>query len=312
MVRVTLVLLLLLLPATGFAAVINRTVAVVNDEIVTSYQLDRALATKSGEGAAVSATVRREMLDKMVEELLLGQRVKALQLSVADEEIDAAIDDILKQNKLTITQLKQALVQQGIEFATYRETLSKQLLRYKLMGREVQAKVEVTNREIRSYFDEHVADYRRPPQVRVEHFSLKGEGAADRMLIAGVRTRLDGGEPLAQVLASFAGDERIFGGEMGRFKEGELAPVFADAIAGLPVGGVSEVVAQNEMLHLLIVAEQIPGGVVPLDEVKDKIEAQLREEKAQARFKEWLAELKENAYIVIQLDGDGAEVPAAE
>lgn len=310
MYKTTLILLFFLYPLSGAATTLNRTVAVVNDEIVTSYQLERALEAKATAGREVDDTLRRELLDKMIEELLLGQRIRELKLTVAPEEIDAAIDDILKQNKITREQLKQALSQQGIDFTAYRETLSKQILRFKLMGREVQAKVEVTNREIRSYFDAHAEDYQRPPEVRIEHFTLKDEGADARQIIAAVRTRLDAGEPLPQVLASFTGDERVIGGEMGSFTERELAPEFVAAIKDLPDGAVSPIVAQNEMLHLLIVAERIPGGVTPLEEVKDSIEARLQDEKSQARFKEWITELKKNAYIVIQPEEGKESSPA--
>ncbi|MDF1580966.1 MAG: peptidyl-prolyl cis-trans isomerase [Desulfuromonadales bacterium] len=311
MFRMTLILLFFLYPLSLAATTLNRTVAVVNDEIVTSYQLERALEAKAVAGREIDDALRQELLDKMIEELLLGQRIRELKLTVAAEEIDAAIDDILKQNKITREQLKQALSQQGIDFTAYRETLSKQILRFKLMGREVQAKVEVTNREIRNYFDAHARDYQRPPEVRILHFTLKDAGADARQTLAAVRTRLVAGEPLPQVLAAFAGDERVLGGEMGRFSERELAPEFVTAIKDLPDGAVSPIVAQNEMLHLLIVAERIPGGVTPLEDVKDSIAARLQEEKSQARFKEWIAELKKNAYIVI-LPEEGKEPAPAQ
>ena len=72
-----------------------------------------------------------------------------------------------KQNKLTREQLVQALQFEGMAFDEYRENLRKQILRFKLLGREVQSKVEVTNQEIRDYFRQHIDDYREAPFVRI-------------------------------------------------------------------------------------------------------------------------------------------------
>ena len=68
---------------------------------------------------------------------------------------------------LTLEQLEKALQEQGQTLASYRENLRSEILRYKLLGREVKAKADVTTQELRNYFEEHEDDYRQPTSVRL-------------------------------------------------------------------------------------------------------------------------------------------------
>ena len=138
-------LLLFLFPLVVQAGELTRVVAVINNDAVTSVQLDKALATQEGTATAES---RRQILDRLIEESLMRQRAEEIGLSVSDEEVEAAVQDVLRQNRLTQAQLDEALRAQKIDPKDYRQSLRQQIMRYKLLGREVQNRIEVSSYEI--------------------------------------------------------------------------------------------------------------------------------------------------------------------
>ncbi|HAD04080.1 MAG: hypothetical protein A2091_08340 [Desulfuromonadales bacterium GWD2_61_12] len=306
-----LVTLLCLFPAALVqAAPVGRIAAVVNDEVVTVYQLERAvaerLATPEQELTAGPA-LRREVLDSLIDERLIGQRAAELGLAVSDEELETAILDVQKQNKITRAQLEEALRQQGLPFAEYRTTLRQQILRYKLLGRELPALSEVTSREVRDYYQSHGDDYRLPPLLHLSRISFpvptqatEEERAAIRTAAESARGRITAGSDFLVVLAELSSAGQAEGGDFGTVAEPEINPAFADAVKSLQSGEISPVVEVGGALHLLRLEERTPGHIVPLEEVKGKIEATLSEAKKAEVMKTWLADLRAKAHIDIR------------
>lgn len=306
LMRVLLLLVLLFVPCAGIAAPLVRIVAVVNSDIITNVQLEKALRER-GSAVALDPAARQAVLDALIEERLLAQRAAELGLTVSDDELESAIQDVQRQNRLTRPQLEEALKQQGIEFADYRANLQRQILRFKLLGREMQSRIEISSREIRDDYQQHLADYRRPPTVTLNalNFSLPSAAvAAERervtKLAREARQRLLAGEGMEAVAASLKGSSTVDGGEFGTFTEEELTATFADAVRALKVGEVSEVLNTAAGLHLLQVTARTAGQVIPLEEVRDKIRDRLAEQKKETAMKSWMAELRAKARIELR------------
>lgn len=292
------------------AEVVSRIAAVVNDEIITTLQLDERITAELGAEAAenIAATERLMVLDKMIQESLVEQRVKQLGMSVGEEEVERAIQDVERQNNIDRSQLELALQTQGLTMESYRTKLRRQLLEFKLVGREIRDKIEVTNQETRNYYREHIEDYREDPFILLSRitFTLPADVAADqhnalRALSQEALLRLRAGENFAQVLASYQGDKGAEGGPMGRFGKDELTDPFASAVAGLMPGQYSEVIDTPQGLHILRMDEMNPGKVPEFDSVKEQISQLLIEEKRKVAIEGWVDNLKKDAHIEIKL-----------
>ncbi len=306
---------LLALTAVAQAEVVNRIAAVVNDEIITTYQIDQALESRTSAAGRLDElseeqrhALSLDALGKLIEEALVQQRVTELGLTVSDDEIDAAIDDVQRQNNLTRSQLKEALEAQGMPFTVYRDNLAKQIQHFKLLGREVKSKVEVTNQELREYFREHIDDYREEPYLRLSRISFLLGAKAGAAKTELVRTkaeealvRLRAGEDFYTVLLAYSADKSAEGGDLGTFAEGELTPSFDRAVRDLNEGEISELIATPEGFHILKVEEKSAGKIRQFDTVKDEITKAIKDKKTEEGFKAWAAGLKENAHIDIRL-----------
>lgn len=296
-----LFLLCLLLPTNAPALELNRVVAVINNDAITSIQLDKALA--AAEPGMPAIDERRQVLERLIEESLMRQRAEEIGLTVSADEVEAAVQDVLRQNHLTKEQLDTALTQQGITPDEYRQSLRRQILRFKLVGREVQGLIEVSSREIQDYYAANRAAYSEAATIELQHisFPLTGQNAKvqeerGRAALAALRA----GKDFASVLAT-AVQGGADGGEMGTLDLEDLTPAFAAAVKDLPVGGSSELIASEQALHLLVVAGRTPGRVRPLDEVREEIRSKLAEQKRSTATKDWLDGLKKKAHIEVRL-----------
>ena len=315
MIRAIMVLVLLtsMLPANPvLAKTLSKVVAVVNRDIISSYQLDKAVLAaleKHSKGNQLTAQqfdqLRENVLEQLINEKLAKQRIKELGLQVGDAELDAAIEDVQRKNNLTRSMLENALQAQGMSFDSYREQLKDEILRYKLLGREVNYKVQVTSGEVRDYFREHIEEFRAPPKVRVSHISYPlpaTEGAeltALRKQAEVTRDLLLSGESRDKVLATLGDGASIT--DMGELVETELSEDLRSALSGLEVGQVSQPLELNGQLHLFLVTDRNPGDSNLFDRVKGEIEQRIEKEKTDARFKEWAQELRDNGFVDIRI-----------
>ncbi len=310
--RLIITVLFTLLANLATGEVINKVAAVVNDTIITTYQLDQRMAETvaldrdyAGLDEAGRETYKKKVLDLMIEEELIQQRAVELKVRASDDEVNAAIDDVQVQNKLTRLQLIAALEQQGMSFASYRSNMRSQITRYKLIGREVQNKIDVTGQEIRRYYEQHLDDYRNPPYVHLSRLVFflhedvtDGEAAALEVLAEQARRRLVMGDSIADLLATYSEAE---GGDMGKLRESDLTTVFAEAIAGLQSKEISEIVKTSSGLFLFKMEERNSGTPQPLEKVRPEIEKILMAKSRDEALKKWQEELRANAYIDIRL-----------
>jgi len=290
-----------LMAVTANAETLSKIAAVVNEDIITTRQLDQRLNVEAS--GAAGGLQQRQVLDMMIAELLMQQRAAEIGIVVGDEDIEKAISDVETQNNITREQLEQALIAQGLTMDRYRNQLTNQILRYKLMGREVQSKVDITRQEVRNYYQQHLDDYRQSAHTRISRlsFPISSDNQQAQHNADLARRKLIEGESIDQVLLDLSGQTQIEGGDMGAFKAGELSPAFELAITPLEVGGVSEVLELGGMLHVLKVEERNSGGVAELSSVEEQISEQLRKEKLETKLEQWRTELKSDAYVDIRL-----------
>jgi len=174
---ITLLALLALQPGLSHAQVIDGIAAVVNEEVITSFELDKEyqLMQKEQEKLPPSEKMglRSAALNRLVDKKLIDQKVRELDIKVMDEEVKLAIDDVKKQNNMTQEALVQALAGQGLTFEQYRTQLKEQLERLRLMSQEVRSKIQVGEQEIREYYEANRAKYGAVEQFRARHIFFK-------------------------------------------------------------------------------------------------------------------------------------------
>jgi len=308
---------LALVPCPAAAVVVDGIAAVVNGEVITLLELQKAGRPAVEERlrtapAAEQERLRHEVLATVLEQLILvriqSQRARQTGIQVTPAEIDAAIENIRQDNRMSEELLARVLREQGMTWDEYRRDIEDQIRLSKLVQREIRSKVTATDEEIAAWFKEHRQEWYRPEKIRIRHLliPLPTEASADEIEAARARANAlleqskSGTDFAALVRAETPGaaaDADSVSGEMAR---GELFPALEAAAFSLPVGGVSEPVQSPAGFHLVQVAEKTPAYEPKLEDVRSNIERKISERKTRERYDAWVKQIRSEAIIEIR------------
>ena len=308
------------IPAPASAAtgtVVNTIAAIVNDEVITLYEVEREARPvirekekKSPLDAAAKSKIRREALEHLIEKKLLDQKVRELNLRVGEEELRLAIEDVKKQNNMTSQEvLISALASQGLTYEQYRTQLREQIEKLKLVSMEVRAKIHVSESEMRAYYEENQTRYSLEDTFRARHIFFKAsEKTPPEELKRTMATALlvlaeaKSGKDFAELAKSYSEDPaaRKDGGDLGSFKKGDMMPELEAAIVSMKPGDVSELVYTPTGFHIIKLEERTAGKVKPFESVKVEIEDAIYRKKSEERFNQWAKELRGKSSIEIK------------
>lgn len=301
--------------------VTNAIVAVVNDEIITLYDVGREAQSAVSEAEkkavltdAARSQIRRSALDRLIEKKLTEQKIRELNIKVSEEEIRQAIDDVRKQNNIPSQEaLVAALAAQGLSFDQYRAQLQEQIEKLKLVSIEVRAKVQVGETEMRDYYAANLPKYSEEESYRARHIFFKtGEKSTQEEIQRSKATALAvladarGGKDFAELAKKFSEDPaaRKDGGDLGSFKKGDMQPELEKSILSLKPGEISELVTTPIGFHIIKLEARVAGTTRPFESVKAEIEEILYRKKSEERFSQWAKELRGKASVEIRdLDG---------
>ncbi|MFA7059958.1 MAG: peptidylprolyl isomerase [Pedobacter sp.] len=296
--------------------VINAIAAVVNDEIITLYEVNREASPviretvkKSTLDDAALSKIRRTMLDRLVEKKLVEQKIKELNIKVSEEEIRQAIDDVKKQNNMTQEAFVSALATQGLSFDLYRSQLVEQLEKLKLVSMEVRSKIQVGESEMREYYEANRAKYTEDETFRARHIFFRTSDKAPAADIKRTMTTalvvLDeakSGKDFIELAKTYSEDPaaRKDGGALGPFKKGDMLPELEQTILAMKPGEISELVYTSAGFHVIKLEERVSGKIKPFESIKAEIEETLYRKKSEERFSQWAKELRGKASVEVR------------
>lgn len=300
------------------AAVADRIVAVVNDEVITLSELNNAFepyqerftATYQGpDREKALGESRMAFLNRMIDNLLMEQESRKTGVAVRDEEVTDAINDMLKQRKITQDQFLKALQQEGTALEAYRKDVRDQLVRLKLIRRDIKSKVAVTDEEIGAYYRKHREDYEGKEAVRIRQILLplpraESRDAKEKLRAEAeaIRKRLANGEPFEELAARFSqGPAAAEGGDIGYIEKGIIHSEVEDVAFSLPRNEISGVIESAVGFHIIQVMDRRGAGLKAIESVREEIREKIDREKMEKRFEEWLEELRKKSHIEMKL-----------
>ena len=315
------ILAVLLISAPAAAGVADRIVAVVNGEVITLSELHRAFAPyaahieanyKGPDKEAFLKQGEAAFLQRMIDQMLIEQEAKKPGAGIAavkDEEVMGMVKDMLAKNRLTMQDYLKKLAEEGKTLESAKQEIRGQMLRMRLLRREVQSRILVTDEEIGEYYDKHREDYEGREAVHIRQIFLPvpegaDSGARDRVRAEAnqLRERILKGERFEVMAARYSrGPAAAEGGDIGFVERGVMMPEVEKAAFSLPVGEVSEVLETEAGFLLLVVVDKKGAGLKPLPVVRDEIKAKIEDEKVNKKYDEWMAELRKKSFIDIRL-----------
>ncbi len=308
----------LLAPPQTAGEVVERLVAVVNDEVIFLSELEEfgrqyfeelRKKTPSPELPEKLRKAKKEALDQLIESKLLDQEVKKRKVEVTTKDVDAAVEELLRQNRVTLEELKMFLAKEGMSLTTYRERLRGNIGKMRLISREIKSKIVIQEEEVRKVYRARTQELMIPFEVQVQQifFAVPRDATRDRVATlereAGeVLEKAKKGEDFAGLAKKYSqSPEGKNGGVLGFFKSKELMPELEEAVFPLKTGEISPLVRSPEGFHILRVMERKGGEPKPFAEVSVKIREEIMQAETDKKVREWIQTLREKSYIEIRL-----------
>ena len=299
------------------SVIVDRIVAVVNSDIITLFDLERALQPYAKNIKALRYPaekerqmlfqVRKDILDRLIDAKLADQEIKRNQISVSEGEIDGTIERLKEARSLTDEQLREGLSRQGITMEEYRKEIKEQLLRSKLINREVKSKIVITKEDIKAYYDSHREKYAGEKKYHLWNIFVKlpsGATAVEKKAahnqMQSIYDRLAKGtsfETMVQEVTEAGG--AVHGTDLGLFRPHELSQRLQTAVKKMKTGDFSRVLETDFGYQIIYVQDIQETPARSIEEVKPEIHQLLYNEFVNNKYQKWLEALRRQALIKI-------------
>jgi peptidyl-prolyl cis-trans isomerase SurA len=297
--------------------VVDRIVAVVNQEIITLSELEKLTEPLQKEITSEDRLhrkeqlqeFRRKILEQLIEEKLIDQEVRRFGIKVTSKEIEGVAEEIKRRNGFTQEDMEKALAREGLTVEAFKKQVEKGLQRRKLIQSAVKAVPKPDEKELKELYQKNADRYRTPVTFRPGHILFvipKGATPAEireiKKKCQKVLDKIRRGEDFRELAIVYSEDiSAREGGDLSYFKKGELLPVLEKEILRLKVGEVSGIVRTEFGFHIVKLYDRKGGNPLPFEEVKEYVEAEYYTEESEKALKNYLATLKEKSIIEIKL-----------
>jgi peptidyl-prolyl cis-trans isomerase SurA len=297
--------------------VVEEIVARVNNSIITRTQYQREEKQLRDEAEQqdpthadqIVAQQDKDVLRGLIDRQLLLEKGKELGIT-AETEVIKRLDEIRKQMKLdSMDDLEKAARAQGLSFEDFKQGLKTQIITQKVIQQEVSPHINVSNQEVRRFYDQHRAEMAQPELVRLSEIMISTEEAGqDEQKVAAAKAKAEdilkqirGGasfEDLAKKESQDPSSTR--GGDLGPFERGKLAKQLEDLVFGMKKDDVSDVIQTRQGFVILKVTDHVAAGIPSFAEAEDHVRDELYMRKMQPAMRDYLKKLREEAYIDIK------------
>ena len=246
-------------------ALMDRVAAIVNENVVTTSELDEQVAMiterlEQQRTALPDAEVlRKQVLDRLVVQEVQMQRANRVGIKISDEQLNAALADVAQRNNLRLADLPRALASQGVDYASYRDNMRKEITLTSLRQRDVIGKINVTPRELEQFIERQKRMPSETMEYNVSHILIAVPQEASQTQVdelakraQDIYVRSTGTEDFGRLAVAYSNSQTALeSGSLGWRKGPELPTFFAEEIVKLKAGGISKPIRTPSGFHLI-------------------------------------------------------------
>ena len=255
---------------------LDRIVAVVNDGVITQYQLDSRVRSATAQlhrqkvQLPPQDILRHQVLEQMITERAQVQQAKDAGIRIDDAELNQAMDRVAANQKMSTAQLRSTVEKDGMKWGDFREEIRDQMMIARIREREVDAKINVTPGEVDNFLANQTGTA-AGEEVHLAHILIRiPEGASPETLqklrfkAIGIDEQAKSGRDFSQLAASYSeANDALQGGDLGFRPVDSLPQVMSAAVANLRPGQVSEVVRSPSGFHIVKLIARRGGQALP-------------------------------------------------
>ena len=299
------------------AEIVDRIVAVVNDDIITLFELNRAIKPYEDKIHALGYSeekerkmlfkVREGVLNQLIDKKIEDQQIKRSNIKISEEQIDQTIERIKEKNFFSDEDLRLALAKDGLTMETYRNKIKEEILRTRLISLEVKSKIVITEEDIAAYYEKHLDMYGGKQKYHLRNiliiiptFADENEKLEIRAKIDEILNELNAGESFETMARDYSESSTApEGGDLGLFELDSLSPQLQKTIKGMKSGEFTPVLETDQGYQIFFLQEILKTPGKSLEDVSPEIQRILFEENADKKYQEWIEGLRKQSAIKI-------------
>jgi peptidyl-prolyl cis-trans isomerase SurA len=312
--------------ATPRADVIEQVLVKVNGDIITKTELEQRQVEVlrqrlNGQNVDPEMLKNDEQLKKAlveitpqvlvnaVDELLLLQHGKELNLHLSDDQFKQIVANIRKEQNLTDdAKFQQALAQENMTMDDLRKQMEHRMIIEQVQRQEVGSKLTITEEEARQYYASHPQEFTDPTTITLREISIDVPAAAGgvnvaaddeaQKKIADTRARLLKGEDFAKVAAEVStSSSKANGGVIGPFSHDDMSPQLQAMIDKMKPGDITQPIRTPRGYQLFKLEAVKTAALQPFDSVRDLIAEKVAGARTQTEMRKFIARLRTQAII---------------
>jgi peptidyl-prolyl cis-trans isomerase SurA len=301
------------------SVVVEEIIARVNNDVITMSDYQKADEQLREEVAhdcqgcpqdklmAEFKEQQKDLLRGLIDQSLMVQRAKDMGISV-ESDVIKRLDDVRKQNQLaSMEDLEKAVEGSGLAWEDYKTTIRNGLLTQEVVRREVGSHINIPGDEVKKYYDAHPQEFTRPEQVVLSEIFLSTEGKSPEEIESvqkkaeDFRNRVMKGDDFNEIAKRYSeGSTAKDGGDLGTFKQSELAPQLEEVVFKMDKGQITDVIQTKTGFEVLKVENHYKAGLQPIDKVDNEIMNRLYMQKMQPQMRDYLGQLREESYVMVK------------
>jgi peptidyl-prolyl cis-trans isomerase SurA len=294
------------------AEVCNRVVAVVNNDVITLYELNNRMKEMTGVPAeelmqkneAMYRDTRQKILELLIDEKIAQAKIKELRIQVSEKQVDNFLEKMKRDNQWTQEDLVAGLEKEGFSYEKYRERIKRDIERSQLIEYEVRSKIIIREEAIQKYYEEHKGTFGVAEKVHLAGIflmrkNLKSEEEMRELYkkAQDLSAKLKAGADFGQMAGTYSeGPGAKQGGDLGQFTVDHLEAGLKSVVEALPEGGISDPLVRPNGIQIIKVVKKQMGKIRSLEEMKEAIYGILYQEEVNRRYQSWIKELRDSAY----------------
>jgi peptidyl-prolyl cis-trans isomerase SurA len=268
-------LLSTLLVATSIGAtvqaateIVDQVVAIVDDDIIMASELRERVGAVTGNLKSRGIQLPpedeliRETLDQLILESIQIQQGTRAGVRISDEQLNAAVQRIAAQNRMTLEQFRQALDEQGQSYEAMREQLRREMIIQRVQAGNINQRIQITENEVGNFMATQEGQSLSQAEFHLLHALLSIapdapdiEVSAANAQVETVLKRIRGGEPFEQAIPDSKDPYTFSGGDLGWRKREDLPSLFSDIVPNLKAGETADPVRSDSGIHLVFLQE---------------------------------------------------------
>lgn len=249
----------------AYAEMLDHIIAIVEDDVVLEQELEqetysivqRMRATNVSMPPA--ATLRRQVLEKLISDKLQKQLAEKAGITVSDEMLNSSVAEIARNNNMNPEEFRNELTRQGMAYKNFLDNVRNEIMINQLRARDIGARIKVTDQEVEHYLETQGKIGSESVQYHLGHILIAIKEGASASEIQAAKSKADDivaklrkGQDFTHTAVSNSDDDNaLAGGDLGWRSLNDIPTIFADAASKMSTGEVSDPIRSPSGFHII-------------------------------------------------------------